>query len=184
MIQNREQLEYISQVVKTPEAFNKLFFLYLSDNDFSVTQMREFMLENKKYLNDLVNYKEHIAGNSISQEKIDLADQLISEAPVKHLNIVHSKAKAMMDNGNVVILDARTEAEFAEMHITDAVLIPNTDINDIAPKLLTDKNKIILVYSNTGKRSEKASRALAELGYTRLYYFGGIANWPYGTVTN
>ena len=39
----------------------------------------------------------------------------------------------------------------------------------------------VLVYCRSGNRSKTASSALAELGYTNIYEFGGINTWPYET---
>ena len=90
----------------------------------------------------------------------------------------------MMDDGNVIILDVRTEAEYAESHIAGAILIPDTEIHIKAPGLLTDKKQTILVYCRAGVRSERAARALIELGYTNVYDFGGITEWPYETTSD
>jgi rhodanese-related sulfurtransferase len=35
------------------------------------------------------------------------------------------------------------------------------------------------VYCRSGNRSKTASAALAELGYSNIYEFGGINTWPY-----
>ena len=104
------------------------------------------------------------------------------DVPMPYQKITPEAAKEMMDNGNATILDVRTEAEFAAAHIENALLIPDTDIRERAPGLLPDKKQVILVYCRTGRRSEQAARALMELGYTRVYDFGGIVDWPYGTI--
>ena len=103
--------------------------------------------------------------------------------PAQYQKITPEAAKAMMDAGGVIILDVRTEAEFAEAHIENAILIPDTDIIKRAPNMLTDKKQAILVYCRAGVRSERASNTLIELGYTNVYDFGGIIDWPYPIVT-
>ena len=93
------------------------------------------------------------------------------------------KAKELMDNEkNFIILDVRTEEEFKENHIENAILIPHTEIEQRAEKELKDKNQLILVYCRSGNRSKTASKILAELGYTNVMEFGGINSWTYGTV--
>jgi rhodanese-related sulfurtransferase len=42
---------------------------------------------------------------------------------------------------------------------------------------------VILVYCRSGRRSAGASRELIKMGYTQVYDFGGIINWPYETVS-
>ena len=88
----------------------------------------------------------------------------------------------MMESGNATILDVRTAAEYAEVHIPGAILLPDTKIREKASELLPDKNQTILVYCRTGGRSAKASRVLIELGYTSVYDFDGIVDWPYEKV--
>ena len=45
---------------------------------------------------------------------------------------------------------------------------------DTASEKLPDKNKTVLLYCRTGRRSEIAAKTLIELGYTNVYDFGGI----------
>ena len=89
-------------------------------------------------------------------------------------------AKEMMETqNNVVILDVRTQEEFQEGHIPNAICIPNESIQDQAESVLKDKDQTILVYCRSGNRSKQASQKLAKLGYTQIKEFGGIQNWPY-----
>ena len=52
---------------------------------------------------------------------------------------------------------------------------------DTAAKVIPEKDSTVLVYCRSGNRSKTASSALAELGYTNIYEFGGINSWPYET---
>ena len=93
-------------------------------------------------------------------------------------------AKNMMDeNNSYIILDVRTESEYDDQHIPNAILIPNDEIKDRAETELPDKNALIFVYCRSGVRSANASRALVDMGYTDIYDIGGIINWPYDTVS-
>ena len=93
------------------------------------------------------------------------------------------QAKTIMDTEkDYVIIDARTEEEFAEGHIENAILIPEYEIANRAEKELPDKEQLILVYCRSGRRSKIASEVLVKLGYTNVKEFGGIIDWPYETV--
>ena len=93
------------------------------------------------------------------------------------------KAKEIMDSGaEFILIDARTEEEFASGHIEGAILIPEYEIRDRAPKELPDKDALILVYCRSGRRSKIASEELVNLGYTNVKEFGGIIDWPYEIV--
>ena len=97
--------------------------------------------------------------------------------------ISHDEAKRIMDTeSDYIIIDARTQEEFDEGHIENAILIPEYEIQEKAPELIPDKNALILVYCRSGRRSKIASEALAELGYTNVKEFGGIIDWKYEIV--
>ena len=94
--------------------------------------------------------------------------------------ITPEEAKKIMDSGEEhIILDTREQDEFDEEHIAGAILIPYTEIENKAEEMLPDKDKLILVYCRSGRRSKIASESLAKLGYTNVKEFGGIIDWPY-----
>ena len=97
--------------------------------------------------------------------------------------ITAEQAKTIMDTEkDYIIIDARTEEEFAEGHIENAILIPEYEIANRAEKELPDKEQLILVYCRSGRRSKIASEELVKLGYTNVKEFGGIIDWPYEVV--
>ena len=98
-------------------------------------------------------------------------------------NISAREAKMIIDTkAEYIIIDARTEEEFAEGHIENAILIPEYEIAKRAEKEIPDKDTLILVYCRSGRRSKIASDELVKLGYTNVKEFGGIIDWPYGIV--
>ena len=97
--------------------------------------------------------------------------------------ITAKEAKDIMDTEKeYVIIDARTDEEFATGHIKNAILIPEYEIAERAEKELPDKDALILVYCRSGRRSKIASEELVKLGYTNVKEFGGIIDWPYETT--
>lgn len=95
--------------------------------------------------------------------------------------ITQEEAKEMMDTQDVIILDVREQSEFDEGHIPGAVLLSvGTITEDTAAAVIPELDSVVLVYCRSGNRSKTASKALAELGYTNIYEFGGINTWPYG----
>ncbi len=106
-----------------------------------------------------------------------------TEAKQSYVNITADEAKAVMESdAEYVIVDARTAEEFAEGHIPGAILIPYDEITETAENILTDKNKTILIYCRSGRRSKIAAEALLALGYTDIREFGGIIDWTYEIV--
>ena len=91
------------------------------------------------------------------------------------------EAKMMMDeNSEFILLDVREQDEYDAGHIPGAILLPVGMIDEeTAAGVIPEKDTIVLVYCRSGNRSKTASAALAELGYTQVYEFGGIKDWPY-----
>lgn len=107
---------------------------------------------------------------------------LISEKGEKTMyqQITPEDGKKIMDSGEEhIILDTREQDEFDEGHIPGAILIPYTEIENKAEEMLPDKDKLILVYCRSGRRSKIASESLTKLGYSNIKEFGGIIDWPY-----
>lgn len=103
-----------------------------------------------------------------------------STADNSYQQITQEEAKEMMDTQEVIVLDVREQNEYDSGHIPGAVLLPVGTINeDTAAAVIPEKDSTVLVYCRSGNRSKTASSALAELGYTNIYEFGGINSWPY-----
>ena len=96
--------------------------------------------------------------------------------------ITQETAKEMMDTQEVIILDVREQDEYDGGHIPGAVLLPVGTINEeTAAGVIPDQDATVLAYCRSGNRSKTAPSALADLGYTNIYEFGGINTWPYET---
>ena len=79
---------------------------------------------------------------------------------------------------DLVVVDVRTEAEFARGHIPRAKLIPVDELEDRLRELPA-KDVPMLVTCAAGGRSLAACQTLAQHGYTRLYNLvGGMHAWP------
>ena len=116
-----------------------------------------------------------LAGCAQQEDNVENTYQQISAQEAKSI---------MGTEKEYVIIDARTEEEFAEGHIKNAILIPEYEIAARAEKELPDKDALILVYCRSGRRSKIASEELVKLGYTNVKEFGGIIDWPYETTTD
>ena len=91
-------------------------------------------------------------------------------------------ARMMQEETDFVLLDVRTQEEYASGHIPGAICIPNETIGSEEIPELPDKDQLILVYCRSGNRSKQASQKLAEQGYTNVVEFGGINGWTGETV--
>lgn len=96
--------------------------------------------------------------------------------------ITPQQAKARMAEPGVIVLDVRMQQEYDAGHIANAVLLPLPliEASDAAvARVLPDKDAEILVYCRSGRRSAIAANALINMGYTNVFDFGGINDWPY-----
>lgn len=101
--------------------------------------------------------------------------------------ITSDEAKQLIDTGDYIILDVRTQEEYDEKHIPNSVHIP-IDKTDVLPfkdevvKKLTDKEAKIIVYCKSGFRSDIAAKAMCTLDYKTVYNMtDGIDGWKYET---
>jgi rhodanese-related sulfurtransferase len=109
--------------------------------------------------------------------------ETVKSGSAMYQKITAAQAKEMMDSGKpFVLLDVRTEAEYAEKRIDGALLIPDYEISGRAAAGLPDTSALILVYCRSGRRSASAANELVRMGYTNIYDFGGLNDWPFDTV--
>lgn len=99
--------------------------------------------------------------------------------------ITAEEAKQKLDSGKpLFLLDVRTQEEFAAQHIPGAVCIPDTELSARKGELPGSLDTQILVYCRSGRRSAASALVLTDLGYTSVYDFGGIIDWPYETTSD
>lgn len=76
----------------------------------------------------------------------------------------------------MVLLDVRSDKEYAQGHIPGAVHVPLADIGDKVKKLKKDKEMV--VYCRSGNQSIWAIKRLMGMGYRNLYNLkGGYSAW-------
>ena len=99
--------------------------------------------------------------------------------------ITSVEAKPMIDTGDYIVLDVRTQEEYDEKHIAGCVHVP-IDKNDVEPfkvavqEQLKDKDAKIIVYCKSGFRSDIAAKAMVTVGYKTVYnMIDGIDGWQY-----
>ena len=85
---------------------------------------------------------------------------------------------------NFVLLDVRTQEEYNAGYIAGAILLPYDEINAKATIVLPDKEKEIVLYCHSGRRSAIAKKSLLDLGYQKVVDFGGVKRWEGELVRN
>lgn len=105
-----------------------------------------------------------------------MAEQVYSE-PFKQIG--PEEAKALIDSGQVKVVDVRNPDEYARDHIPGATLVPLPRI--LAPgkaqELLKDADNTVFV-CEVGERSRVAAEIAAAVGRRNLYNLqGGMTAW-------
>jgi rhodanese-related sulfurtransferase len=94
----------------------------------------------------------------------------------KYVDVSVQQGKEMIDNGEVFLLDVRTQEEYNEGHISGSTLIPVQELEARLNEL--PRNKKILVYCRSGNRSVTASETLVKNGFAQIFNIkGGITEW-------
>ena len=94
----------------------------------------------------------------------------------KQISMAEAK-EIMSTEKDYILLDARTQEEYADGHIPGAICVPNETIGPVPPGQLPDKEQMVLVYCRSGNRSRQAAAKLAAMGYSNIVEFGGIMDW-------
>jgi rhodanese-related sulfurtransferase len=99
-------------------------------------------------------------------------------APAEYAKISPADALLALELNEALVLDVRSQEEFDSGFIANAICLPAPSLADNVAHFADDCDRPLLVYCQTGVRSEAAARELLELGYTQVYDLGGIDDWP------
>ncbi len=92
-------------------------------------------------------------------------------------NISPEEFKKKISEGDVILLDVRTEGEVRQGKIPGALNIDIHDSKFVLKISQLDKSKTILVYCASGGRSGRAMKQLRKKGFTVYNLSGGISAW-------
>lgn len=77
-----------------------------------------------------------------------------------------------------ILIDVRSPQEFNEGHLEGAISIPEYEFKRKIEMKIKNKDAIIIVYCNSGRRSRRAADILRKLGYTNVYNLSqGVYNY-------
>jgi rhodanese-related sulfurtransferase len=105
--------------------------------------------------------------------------ELLSDARGEIDEISTPEAHALVDDGATpLFVDVRLREEWDEGHLPGALHLPRNNLESRAEALIPDKQRLLVVYCESGSRSVFATRALHELGYERAVNLaGGYTDW-------
>jgi rhodanese-related sulfurtransferase len=100
-----------------------------------------------------------------------------AEAPKATITDIDWNKALEMSKAGAVLIDVRTPAEVAEGMAPGAINIPLQEIEQRLSEFPKDKN--LLIYCRSGKRSMAASNFLIENGYDKVFnVVGGFLAFP------
>jgi phage shock protein E len=87
-----------------------------------------------------------------------------------------AEARRWVAQESALLLDVRSEREFAAGHLAGAVNVP---VSQLAAQLdtLGDKGRPVVVYCASGMRSTRAASLLREAGFSRVLNLGAMSAW-------
>lgn len=100
-------------------------------------------------------------------------------------DITVEEMQTILNMDNVQLVDVRTPEEYSTGFIANAQNIDyfSPTFDEDIKKL--DKEKPVIVYCKSGRRSTKCSEKLLKAGFVKIYNLeGGITQWQYERVEN
>lgn len=91
--------------------------------------------------------------------------------------VVDGATAQRLASSGAIVIDVRTPQEYAAGHIPGARLIPYDQVTARAAEL-PGKDRPVVLYCRTGRRTAVAAQALQALGYHAIYDMQGLSNWP------
>ena len=76
-----------------------------------------------------------------------------------------------------LVIDVRDAKEYKEGHVKHAINIPHTDIEKEAERISAWKEKPVVVYCNTGKKSKEAAEKLTKAGFKDVSDAKGVKEY-------
>lgn len=119
-------------------------------------------------------------GGDISKSSGITVQDMVAAAKQQITEVTVDKAKQLLAEGGIALVDVREESEYAAGHIDNAILLPRGVLEfkiGTVPEL-ADKAKPVIIYCRTGGRASMAAVNMKALGYTNVVSIaGGYEGW-------
>ncbi|MEW6697631.1 MAG: rhodanese-like domain-containing protein [Bacillota bacterium] len=107
------------------------------------------------------------------------ASEQTAKQAATYENISADQLKEMLEKNDLQLIDVREPDEYQAGYIKGAVLIPLGELEQRLQEI--SKEKPVVVYCRSGRRSAEAAEILIRNGYKQVYNIqGGILDWNYG----
>ncbi|WRS26933.1 rhodanese-like domain-containing protein [Oscillospiraceae bacterium MB08-C2-2] len=109
----------------------------------------------------------------------DYTHSIVDTNNIRQYNIKPEQAYEDYNYRGAIIIDVRSDEEWAEGHIAGALHIPVGEIGANLLKQVPDKTTTLIFYCAVGGRAQTALEEALKMGYQQVYNLGGISEWPY-----
>ena len=83
-----------------------------------------------------------------------------------------------MNDTDTIVIDVREPHEFVASHIIDSINIPLGSLDQGLSKIISHKNKPVLISCQSGTRSASAGKILTKAGFEQVFVIiGGMQAW-------
>lgn len=90
--------------------------------------------------------------------------------------LTHNEAEKLINTQDIVIADVRDQDSYEEEHITNAIHLSMSKLQDYCDN--AEKTKPILVYCYHGISSQSVAQHLVDQGFAEVYsLIGGFETW-------
>ena len=86
---------------------------------------------------------------------------------------VEQTYQRILTDDDIILLDVRSEEEFAAGHLPDAINVPIYKFTSGLPELSFSKDDDIIVYCKSGPRAYFVQKVLQQAGYIHIYDMRG-----------
>ncbi|MFO1487760.1 MAG: rhodanese-like domain-containing protein [Verrucomicrobiota bacterium] len=93
---------------------------------------------------------------------------------LKRLTFVSAAKARQLLRDNARVIDVRSRDEFRRGAVPGAVNIPLDSIREDLPRLVPDRNEVLLLHCLSGTRSALARRQAIGLGYRNVHNLGSF----------
>ena len=99
---------------------------------------------------------------------------LLTAVNLSAKNISQDELQTLMKSENKpLLIDVRTEGEYADGHVPGAINIPHKKLEQRLAELSGVKNSQVVLYCRSGTRAGFAKKILAKNGFTKLDHLSG-----------
>ncbi len=145
---------------------------------WSPTQSKPFLVTLINRCPGLTFEQSLVFKSTLSRTCSNTRDTIYTEDMPCHIKSIQKidkeRAKILVSAKNALVIDVRSVEEWQEGHLSSAKHIELMNLEKGIEEISKYKKSTIMLYCQSGNRSEQASKILKNLGYTKVINLGGL----------